>query len=120
MITQPELAGVVLVTSELAAQRAFYRDVLGLPLRADYGSAAFFEAGATRLALFARGHHPEADERLRDASKGIGHLEFAIAEAAYPELRDQLTEAGHRAYRENFQDADGNLFHFVPGGKHTW
>lgn len=110
----------MLVVDDLDAQRAFYRDVLGLTLRSDYGDAVFFEAGPTRLVLFARGHHPEADSRLGGAARGISHLEWAVPAAGYPPLRDRLTEVGHRAYRENFQDADGNLFHFVPDGRQTW
>jgi catechol 2,3-dioxygenase-like lactoylglutathione lyase family enzyme len=114
------LVGLVLVVKDLDRQRAFYRDVLELPLRSEYGSAAFFETAGARLALFDRGHHPEAIERLEGAAKGISHLEFAIPSARYEELTDRLRRAGHHAYRENFEDADRNLFHFVPDGRQTW
>ena len=114
------LVGLVLVVKDLDRQRAFYRDVLGLPLRSEYGSAVFFESAGARLALFDRGHHPEAIERLEGAPKGISHLEFAIPSARYAEMTDRLRRSGHHAYRENFEDADGNLFHFVPDGRQTW
>ncbi len=106
------LDAVVIIVKDLAAQRHFYRDVLGLPLVGDYGDALFFDCGDQKLALFAHSHHPEGTKRLEGAGKGISHLEFRIAPGDQDRLRQRLTDAGFHAYRDNFCDADGNLFHF--------
>jgi catechol 2,3-dioxygenase-like lactoylglutathione lyase family enzyme len=106
------LDAVALIVTDLHAQRRFYQDVLGLPLTGDYGDALFFGCGEQKLALFARSHHPEGTKRLEGAGRGISHLEFPIAPGDEERLRERLTGAGFHAYRDNFCDADGNLFHF--------
>lgn len=106
------LDAVVLIVKDLGAQRHFYGEVLGLPLKGDYGDALFFGCGNQTLALFALSHHPEGTKRLEGATKGISHLEFRVHEQDYAAIRQRLTDLGYEAYRENFQDADGNLFHF--------
>jgi catechol 2,3-dioxygenase-like lactoylglutathione lyase family enzyme len=113
------LDAVVIIVKDIQAQRHFYQDVLGLPLAGDYGDAVFFDCGKQKLALFAHSHHPEGTNRLEGAAKGISHLEFRIAAGDQERLRSRLTEAGFHAYRDNFSDADGNLFHFnlAPDGQ---
>ena len=103
---------VVLIVKDLEAQKRFYLDVLGLPLDADYGDAVFFTCGAQKIALFARGHHAEGDKRLEGAPKGISHLELRVDPASATALDKTLRAAGFHAYRDNYCDADGNLFHF--------
>jgi catechol-2,3-dioxygenase len=109
------LHAVVLVVEDLEAQRRFYTEMLGLTEDANYGDAVFLSCGRQKLALFAHGHHRQADERLDGARHGISHLEFAIDRADEAALVERLTRAGFHAYRDSFQDADGNLFHFVYG-----
>lgn len=112
----PEVRGlhaVVLVVHDLQAQRHFYTEMLGFSVDADYGDAVFLSCGRQKLALFAHGHHPQADERLGGANHGISHFEFAIDQADESGFVERLTRAGFHAYRDSFQDADGNLFHFV-------
>jgi catechol 2,3-dioxygenase-like lactoylglutathione lyase family enzyme len=106
------LDAVVLIVKDLEAQKTFYRDVLHLDVLGDYGDAVFFGCGEQKLALFARGHHPRGTERLEGASKGISHLEFRISADDYERVRRSLTDSGYEVLRENFEDADGNLFHF--------
>lgn len=108
------LDAVVLIVKDLERQKRFYTDVLGLPLEADYGDAVFFRCGGQKLALFAHSHHPEGTRSLEGAKKGISHLEFRIAESDRADLDRRLREAGFHAYRDNYRDADGNLFHFNP------
>ncbi len=104
------LDAVVIIVKDLEAQRHFYLDVLGLALGGDHGDALFFDCGDQKLALFAHSHHAEGTRRLEGASKGIGHLEFRIAPSDAGRLYRRLTDAGFHAYRDNFCDADGNLF----------
>ncbi len=110
------LEAVVLVTRDYERQRDFYRDVLGLDLVGNYGDAAFFRCGSQKLALFAQSHHPEGTRRLEGAEKGISHLEFRIRAQDRPAWVERLTAAGYHVRSENFEDADGNLFHFVDEG----
>lgn len=112
MSTVRSLDAVVLIVKDLAAQRRFYEDVLGLQVSGDYGDAVFFDCGEQKLALFARSHHPEGTERLKGASKGVSHLEFGIERKDSEALKDRLRADGFHAYGDNFADADGNLFHF--------
>ena len=112
--------GLTLIVKDIEAQKAFYRDMLGLEIESDYGDAVFFRLGDKKLGLFARGHHPSGDVSLEGASKGISHLEFGIQRSQYEELRKRLTENGFHAERDNFKDADGNLFHFNYDGHINW
>lgn len=106
------LDAVILIVRDLEGQKRFYRDTLGLEIEGDYGDAVFFRCGEQKIALFARSHHPEGAKRLEGAEKGISHLEFRIRRDELPTLDRRLREAGFHAYGENYQDADGNLFHF--------
>lgn len=58
----PAFPTVVLNVRNMAAARAFYRDVLGLAARFESPEWADFETGATRLAL-----HPRAEQPGREA-----------------------------------------------------
>ena len=82
---------------------------------ADYGDAVFFDCGDQKIALFDRDHHPEGTESLEGAPKGISHMEFRITRDGEKELDRRLRKAGFNAYRDNYRDADGNLFHFAYG-----
>ncbi len=107
------LHALILIVKDLKRQKAFYRDVLGLKVEADYGDAVFFECGDQKIALFDRDHHPEGTESLEGAPKGISHMEFRIPKSNRREFDARLREAGFHAYRDCYRDADGNLFHFV-------
>ncbi len=107
------LNAVILIVKDLEAQKRFYRDVLGLTVSHDYGDAVFFECGGQTLGLFAKGHHAEGTARLEGAPKGVSHLEFRIDAKEQAALDERLRKAGYHVYRDNYCDADGNLFHFV-------
>ena len=109
------LDAVILIVKDLKKQTRFYKDVLGLELEADYGDAVFFKAGKQKLALFAKSHHKEGTERLEGAQKGISHLEFRIPRKDLDKIEKRLKEQGFHAYQDNYEDADGNLFHFNVG-----
>ncbi len=112
----PRVAGlhaVVLIAGDFAGQVNFYKEVMGFTPIAEYPDAVFFSIGAQKLALFAKGHHPEGDANLDGAHHGLSHLEFSIAKGDRATMEGRLKAAGAHAYRDNFRDADGNLFHFV-------
>ncbi|WP_048602399.1 VOC family protein [Rubeoparvulum massiliense] len=107
------LHAVVIFVKDLEKQKHFYGDILGLEVEGDYGDAIFYRCGDQKIALFEQSHHREGSKRLEGAKKGISHLEFIISKEQQEAWNEYLTLAGHHAYRENFEDADGNLFHFV-------
>ena len=109
------LDAVVLIVKDIEKQKNFYMTILGLELESDYGDAVFFKLGEQRLALFSRSHHKEGTDSLEGAQKGISHLEFRISRKDLETLDTRLKENGFHAYTDNYQDADGNLFHFNVG-----
>ncbi len=111
------LDGVTIIVKDYEAQKKFYRDVLGLPVKSEYSDAIFFKIGDKKLSLFAKGHHKEGDASLEGAAKGISHFEFGVTTETSKLFTEKLTKAGFHAYRDVFKDADGNLFHFNLDGK---
>ena len=107
------IEGVILIANDFEGQCSFYLDVLGLELSARYSDAAFFKVGSQKLGIFARSHHREGTRRLGDANHGLSHLEFGIEKRVLEKMITRLKEQGAHAYRDNFADADGNLFHFT-------
>ncbi|NEP00405.1 MAG: glyoxalase/bleomycin resistance/dioxygenase family protein [Symploca sp. SIO2E9] len=106
------LDAVILIAADFEEQVRFYRDVLGLESISKSSETAFFRCGEQKLAIFSRSHHIEGTKRLGQADHGISHLEFGVPHDKKDLIYKQLTEAGARAYGDNFEDADGNLFHF--------
>lgn len=104
--------GITIIVKDLKAQKDFYKDVLGLEIESEYSDAVFFKIGDRKLGLFAKGHHKEGDESLEGASKGISHFEFGVSAESAKLFDEKLKKAGFHAYRDNYKDADGNLFHF--------
>jgi catechol-2,3-dioxygenase len=111
-VSPRSLDAIVLIAKNYKKQVSFYRDTLGLEVVAEYGDAIFFSIGKQKLAIFAKTHHPEAVQRLDGARHGISHLEFGIKKQDVDAIFKRLTDAGAAAYDDNFEDADGNLFHF--------
>src|SRR5437773_10986144 len=60
------IEGIVWYSEDLDRARAFYRDVLGLPLLLDVGHVIHFDAGTIRLAI----HRCPPGQR-RDAPEGF-------------------------------------------------
>ncbi|TLZ81688.1 MAG: hypothetical protein E6K03_09765 [Methanobacteriota archaeon] len=75
------LEGIVWYSEDLDRARAFYRDVLGLPLLLDEGHVIHFDAGTVRLAI-----HRCPPGEGREAPEGF--LVFGVDDmtAAYEEL----------------------------------
>jgi predicted enzyme related to lactoylglutathione lyase len=79
--------GIVLYSEDLDRARAFYRDVLGLPLLLDEGHVIHFDAGTVRLAI----HRCPPGQR-REAPEGF--LVFGVEDLAivHEELRKRGAE----------------------------
>src|SRR2546428_8257148 len=81
MIVSFTIEGVVLYSEDLDRARAFYRDVLGLPLLLDEGHVIHFDAGTVRLAI-----HRCPPGGSREAPEGFPLFRGDDLAAAYEEL----------------------------------
>lgn len=103
---------MVLVVKNIEKEKKFYRDVMGFAVEADYESEVFFNVGNQKFAIFAHGAHTEGDKRLEGAKKGLSHLEFRIDKKDLGKMEETLKKKGFHAYKDVYEDPDGNLFHF--------
>ena len=112
---------VAVPSSHLARSVAFYRDVLGLPLIAEYSppGLAFFALGGTRLLV----------ELAREAKPAAGVLYFRVADihaaareleargvvfdsgphCIFPDAAGTFGAAGEEEWMAFFRDPDGNV-----------
>ncbi len=81
MATPRILEGIVLYSRDLDRARAFYRDVMGLPILLEEAHVIHFDAGSVRLAI-----HRYPTGEMTGAPEGF--LVFAVPDldAAYAEL----------------------------------
>ena len=81
MATPRILEGIVLYSKDLDRARAFYRDVIGLPLLLEEPHVIHFDAGSVRLAIH---RYPTGETR----GTPEGFVVFAVSDldAAYAEL----------------------------------
>ena len=107
------LHAVILIANDYKNQLEFYRDTLELEIAMEYEDAVFFKAGEQMLAIFSNEHHAEGTKRLKGGEHGISHLEFNLDESEREAMYEKLRNKGAHAYGDSFEDADGNLFHFV-------
>ena len=128
----PRLSIVTLGVSDLERSKRFYRDGLGLPLREDSPSIAFFETGGTWLGLFPRAELA-GDAAVPDDGHGFRGFTIAHNVRTREEVQQVLAEAeaagatitkaaedtvwgGHSGY---FADPDGFLWE-VAWNPHFW
>lgn len=81
----------VVVTDDVERLKAFYRDVVGLPIQADEGNFIQFGTGRSHLAIVARGvigHIAGERGRIRPGDKGFRfELYFRVEDAQAASLR---------------------------------
>jgi lactoylglutathione lyase len=80
---------IVVYVSDMERSTAFYRDVLGLPLRFSSPGWTEFETGSVRLALHRAGGQEQAQFYPGRPPAGVAHLAFVVPDiqAAYEELK---------------------------------
>lgn len=87
----------VVVTDDVERLKAFYRDVVGLPIQADEGNFIQFGTGQSHLAIVARGvigHIAGERGRVRPGDKGFRfELYFRVEDAQAASLRLQKSGA---------------------------
>ena len=117
------LGELALRVRDLAAMRAFYRDVVGLEVFREGENHVFFkvadgvEGHPQLLVLFDRGRGVSPD------SSTLDHLAFVIGREEYDDRRRQLEEHGLEPATKEFpnfgwralfvSDSDGNTVEFV-------
>ena len=88
---------IVLTVGDVARSRAFYADLLGLPVTdmPDVpGGGFFFPAGGVLIFVFSS-RQPAPGDRFSEFRIGLDHLSFvAPSEAALAALATRLLEAG--------------------------
>src|SRR5262245_56470951 len=98
---EPRISFVTLGVADLERSRAFYRDVLALPVVSSGGDVTFFEMGRTWLALYPR-HLLAADAGVENSAPGFAGITLAH-NVRSPEEVDALllhaTEGGGKLVR---------------------
>lgn len=85
----------VLLCADIAAMRAFYRDLLGLPVEVDHGGWVTFRCGGTRLSLKARGRGLAGDDGAPAPHDSASvQLAFRVPPAALDGCVRELQAAG--------------------------
>ena len=85
---------VVLLCRDLAAARAFYKDVLGFALEHDGENWVSFRVGATLLTLRPRGPAPAWDDGPAMAGSADVQLAFRVPPTAIESCHAELVEKG--------------------------
>ena len=121
------LDNIDVICTDVEAMAAFYRDVLGLPLRLPYEPGqgwAGFRAGDVVLYLIERaegaGEHPSPRFTGRPNPPGIDSFAFEVddLDAAIAELDDRVPWAGEIVTSEWYRyrglhDPEGNLLYLT-------
>lgn len=112
-----------IVTTDIARAKAFYTDILGLELKADYGPAAFFNAGGAPLFIYQRDAPTKADHTVAnwDVPDVRATAKALAAKGVVFERYDGMTqdEDGIASLGEGapqaawFKDPDGNILGIV-------
>ncbi len=113
------LAGVIIWTEpdRLAGMLAFYRDVLGLPIRSEKPTFANFEWGGVRFSVAA---HDEVTGATRDPLRVMVHFTVGDIHATFSLLRDRGVAFSRQPEQERwggwvatFADPDGNTLQLL-------
>ncbi|WP_066803053.1 VOC family protein [Sphingomonas asaccharolytica] len=118
-------SSAIVPCTDLARAKAFYGDILGLPLIADHGNGFVFGTGETKLNIY---RSDFAGTNRADAVVwAVGDDIEAIAAALraksvtleeYPEGFDKVVEGVHVSGQLSviwFRDPDGNILHVTSG-----
>lgn len=108
-----KFALTMLGTDDLERAVAFYTDVLGLSLTGRFGEFAFFDTGATTLALTGELAATPAGPATHEIVFGVRSVE-----QAYAELKDRIVftnqprPVNDKNWAVNFRDPDGHQCSF--------
>ena len=118
-------SSAIVPCTDLARTRAFYSEILGLPLIADHGNGFVFATGATRLNIYLSDY--AGTNRANAVVWAVDDYVETIAAALrakgvtldeYPEGFDSVVEGIHVRGTLSviwFRDPDGNVLHVTSG-----
>ena len=111
------VVGVILWTSNLDTMRAFYKDILRLPLHSDHGDFVVFRFGNMRLNM---GLHDAVHGLTREPYRIMINLGVDDIHAEHRRLSDAGVKFLRKPERESWggwvatlQDPDGNLLQLL-------
>lgn len=118
-------SSAIVPSTDLVRAKAFYSEILGLPLIADHGNGFVFATGATKLNIYLSDY---AGTNRANAVVWAVDDEIAVVAAAlrakgvvldeYPEGFDKVVEGVHIRGALSviwFKDPDGNILHVTSG-----
>ncbi|MGH6614434.1 VOC family protein [Sphingomonas sp.] len=119
-------SSAIVPCSDLARAKAFYGEVLGLPLIADHGTGFVFGTGATKLNIYLSDCAGSNRANAVVWSVG-GEIETIAADLRakgvtldeYPDGFDSVIDGIHTKGTQSviwFRDPDDNILHIASGG----
>lgn len=84
----------VILCRDMSETRAFYRDVLGLPIEVDRENWVSFRLGATLLTLRPRGKWSVCDDGAATPGVACVQLAFRVPPSAVDDCHAELVEKG--------------------------
>jgi catechol 2,3-dioxygenase-like lactoylglutathione lyase family enzyme len=115
---KPELTGVLETslyhaTAESAEMLRLYRDVLGLPVSAQWPDGVALRLGAGVVLLFDREKLADRDEAIAGhGTVGPGHVCFLAASDDYERWGERLASEGIEVHHEQHWDGGRRSFYF--------
>ncbi len=118
-------SSAIMPCTDLTRARAFYGEILGLPLIADHGNGFVFATGPTKLNIYLSDY--AGTNRANAVVWAVGDEIAAIAAALrvkgvtleeYPEGFDSVVEGVHVRGTLSviwLRDSDGNILHITSG-----
>lgn len=100
---------ITLAVTNLATSIAFYRDILGCELRAQWAEGAYLEAGNLWLCL------AQQDQEIADRSHDYSHIAFSVSEIDFNQHAASLSSRLH-IWKEN--RSEGNSIYFLDPDGH--
>jgi catechol 2,3-dioxygenase-like lactoylglutathione lyase family enzyme len=94
------LGHTVILCRDLAATRAFYRDIMHFPIEVDQATWVSFRVGATLLSLRPRGKWSVCDDGEMSQGSAAVQLAFTVPCAAVDACHAELMAAGVPILRE--------------------
>lgn len=101
---------ITFAVSDLNRSLAFYVELLGLRLVAQWQQGAYLQAGATWIAL-----NVDRNKKKQPASD-YTHVAFNVLSLDYHRLKARLEDAGVDAFKEN--TSEGESFYFLDPDGH--
>jgi catechol 2,3-dioxygenase-like lactoylglutathione lyase family enzyme len=99
---------LTLAVVDLQSSMNFYKDVLGMRLRASWDRGAYLSVGEFWVCL-------ALDSMRKGVQPDYTHYAFSVEKSAFPIFKDRLEHLGIKAWRDNTSEGESFYF-FDPDG----